>query len=96
MTEEAARAAFFEVTFFGALVWERALPAEVFDLDPVDLLRRVFDALPAAFGLVTLDFAISLPPFFHFNLNNNAKKRIVNSIIKFNFNMFVKQTCLYC
>ncbi len=58
MTEEAAQAAFFKVTFFGALVWEKALPAEVFTLDPVDLLRRVFDALLAVLGLVTFDLAI--------------------------------------
>ena len=44
--------------FFGAFVWDRALPAEVLDFDPVNLLRSVLDALLAAFGLVTFDFAI--------------------------------------
>ena len=57
-TLDAALAALFEVTFLGAFVWDRALPAEVLDFDPVDLLRSVLDALLAAFGLVTFDFAI--------------------------------------
>ena len=57
-TLDAALAALFEVTFFGAFVCDRALPAEVLDFDPVDLLRSVFDAFFAAFGLVTFDFAI--------------------------------------
>ena len=57
-TLDAALAALFEVTFFGAFVWDRALPAEVLDVDPVDLFRSVLDAFLAAFGLVTFDFAI--------------------------------------
>jgi hypothetical protein len=57
-TDDAALAAFFDVTFRGALVWDNALPAAVLDLEPVDLLLRVEDAFLAAFGLVTLDFAI--------------------------------------
>ena len=57
-TFDAALAAFFEVTLLGAFVCDKALPAAVLDLRPVDLLLSVFDALLAAFGLVTFDFAI--------------------------------------
>lgn len=57
-TLDATLAALFEVTFFGALVWDRALPEAVLDLVQVFLLRRVFEALPAALGRVTLGLAI--------------------------------------
>lgn len=57
-TFDAAVAAFDDVTFDGALVWDNALPAEVFDFDPVLELVKVFDALEAAFEPVTFDFAI--------------------------------------
>jgi hypothetical protein len=57
-TDDAAVPAFLDVTFLGAFVWDSALPADVFDLPPVVLLRRVLDALLAALGLVTFDFAI--------------------------------------
>lgn len=57
-TFDAALAALFEVTLLGAFVWDKALPAAVLDLRPVDLLLSVFDAFLAAFGLVTFDFAI--------------------------------------
>jgi hypothetical protein len=52
-------AADLEVTFFGAFDWDRALPADVLELLPVDLLLSVEDAFLAAFGLVTFGFAIS-------------------------------------
>jgi len=57
-TFDAALAAFFEVSLLGAFVWDKALPAADLDFRPVDLFRSVFDALLAAFGLVTFDFAI--------------------------------------
>ena len=53
-TFEAADADGAEVVFFGAAVWLRALAAAVFDFVPVALLVRIFDALLAAFRLVTL------------------------------------------
>ena len=61
-TAEAELAALLEVTLFGAFVWESALPAAVFDLAPVFLLRSVLDALLAALGLVTFDFVIFCSP----------------------------------
>jgi len=61
-TLEAELAAFFEVTFFGALVCDNALPEAAFDLLPVFLLRRVFEAFLAALGRVTLDLAILSSP----------------------------------
>jgi hypothetical protein len=57
-TDDALLAAFLDVTFLGALVWDKVLPAAVFDFELVDLLLSVDDALLAALGLVTLDFAI--------------------------------------
>lgn len=54
---DAAVAAFGDVCFFGAFVWDKALPAADFEAFPVDLLVRVFEALPAVFGLVTFLFA---------------------------------------
>ncbi len=63
-TDDAALAAFLEVTFFGALVCDNALPADALDLAPVLLFRSVFDAFFAALGLVTLDFAIELFSIF--------------------------------
>jgi len=57
-TFEAALAAFEDVTFAGALVWDSALPAAVFDFDPELELVKVFDALEAAFEPVTFGFAI--------------------------------------
>ena len=61
-TEDAARAALGVVTRAGALVWESALPAAVFDFVPVLPLRRVLEALVAALGLVTFDFAMLISP----------------------------------
>jgi len=63
-TDDAELAARLDVTFFGAFVCERALPADVLDLLPVFLLRKVLDALLAALGLVTFDFAIFPPNCF--------------------------------
>jgi hypothetical protein len=57
-TLEATVAAFEDVTFFGALVCDSALPAEVFDFGAVLELVSVFDALLAAFAPVTFDFVI--------------------------------------
>lgn len=57
-TEDAARAAFLDVTLRGAFVCDSALPAALFDLAPVDLFWRVDEAFFAALGLVTLGFAI--------------------------------------
>jgi len=57
-TLEAALAAFFEVVFSGALVWDKALSAEVFDLERVFSLFEVFDALLAATFSVILDLDI--------------------------------------
>ena len=56
---DAAEAAFAEVTFLGALRWERALPPAVLDFLPVDPLRIVLDAAVAALFPVTFDFAIA-------------------------------------
>lgn len=56
-TEEAALAAFAEVDFSGALVWDKALAAAVFDFVPVELDCSVLEAAFAALGLVSLDFA---------------------------------------
>ena len=56
-TLEDALAAFGEVTFFGALRCESALPPAVLDLLPVDLLFSVLDAAVAAFLPVTFRFA---------------------------------------
>ena len=57
-TFEAALADFTDVDFLGTLVCDSALPAALFDFELVDLLAKVFDALEAAFLLVTFDFAI--------------------------------------
>lgn len=60
---EAALAAFLPVCLFGVPVWDRALPDEVLDFDPVPLLVRFFDALEDAFLPVVLLFvAISDSP----------------------------------
>ena len=59
---EAALAAFFDVTFLGAFVCDKALPAADFELFPVEDFFKVFDALLAAFFPVTLGFAILTPP----------------------------------
>jgi hypothetical protein len=67
-TLEAAVAALAEVTFSGALVWDRALPAAVFDFGAVLLLVSVFDALEAALVLVTFCFVIT--PHFNFILSD--------------------------
>ena len=56
-TLEDALAAFGEVTFFGALRCESALPPAVLDFLPVDLLLSVLDAAVAAFLPVTFRFA---------------------------------------
>ncbi|MEZ0185915.1 MAG: hypothetical protein AB9Q23_05960 [Candidatus Reddybacter sp.] len=60
---EAALAAFFEVTFLGALVWESALPAALFALADAVLERTVLDALFAALGRVTFLVAIYISIF---------------------------------
>ena len=57
-TADAAFAAFGDVTRFGALVCDSALPAAVFDFTPVEEERSVFDELRAAAGRVTFDFGI--------------------------------------
>jgi len=51
---DAAEAALALVCFAGALVWDSALAAAVFDFTPVDPLLNVLEALLAAFGPVTL------------------------------------------
>lgn len=56
-------AAFGDVTFVGALVWDSALPAAVFDFGAVLELVNVFDALEAALEPVTFGFVISDSPF---------------------------------
>ena len=53
-TFEAAVAAGGDVDFFGAEACESALPAAVFDADPVDLLWSVFEAAVAALLPVVL------------------------------------------
>jgi hypothetical protein len=57
-TLEASFAAGAEVTFFGALVCESALPAAVFDLGAELVFVNVFDALVAAFDPVTFAFVM--------------------------------------
>jgi len=52
-TFDAAFAAALEVVFVGAFVCERALPAAFFEVEPVDLLVRVLEALEAALFPVT-------------------------------------------
>lgn len=56
-TLEAFEATRFDVARLGAFVCERALPAADFDFAPVLVLVIVFDALDAAFGLVTRTLA---------------------------------------
>lgn len=69
---EAALAAFFPVCLFGVPVWDRALPDEVLDFDPVPLLVRFFDALEDALLPVVLLFvAISDSPI---EINGNSLK----------------------
>jgi hypothetical protein len=51
-------AAVGEVTFCGAFVCDSALAPAVLDFGAVLVLVNVFDALEAAFGLVTFDFVI--------------------------------------
>jgi len=51
-----------EVTFLGALVCDNALPAAVFDFDPVDLLLKVLDDFDAALRPVTFDLVIISSP----------------------------------
>jgi len=51
---DAAEAALALVCFAGALVWDNALAAAVFDFTPVDPLLNVLEALLAAFDPVTL------------------------------------------
>jgi hypothetical protein len=46
----------FIVTFLEASVWEKTLPAEVFDFDPVLLFRKTWDAFVVALGRVTFGF----------------------------------------
>jgi hypothetical protein len=57
-TEDAAVAAFEDVVFAGAPVWERALAAAVLEREPVDALLRVCEALVAAFVPVVFPLAI--------------------------------------
>ncbi len=59
-TDDAELAAFLDVTFFGAFVCDKALPAATFDFLPVDLLLSVVDAFFAALGLVTFCFDMIL------------------------------------
>lgn len=55
---DAAEAAFGEVCFEGDFVCDRALAAEVFDFEAVDLLVNVFEALLADFFPVTFVLAV--------------------------------------
>lgn len=57
-TDEAALAAFFDVTFFGAFVCDSALAEAVFDFELVLLLCRFFEALLATLELVVFLLAI--------------------------------------
>jgi hypothetical protein len=47
-TDDAAVAAFDEVVFAGAPDWDNALPAAVFDREPVEMFWSVFEAFEAA------------------------------------------------
>ncbi len=58
-TPEAALAACGDVVLFGALVCERALPAALRDLAPVEPLVSVFDAFDAALPPVVSPLAIA-------------------------------------
>ena len=60
---EAAVAALEEVRLFGAFRCDKALPAAVLDLLPVDLLLKVFEAALAALLPVTFLLAIDVPLF---------------------------------
>jgi hypothetical protein len=55
---DAALPALAEVDFPGALTWDSALPAAVFDAAPVDLLPKVFEAWDAALFPVVFDPAM--------------------------------------
>lgn len=55
---DAADAAGALVTFFGALVCDRAEPAAVLELSPVDFGRITLDAFEAAVGCVVLEFFV--------------------------------------
>jgi hypothetical protein len=59
-TLEAAFAAFGDVTFAGALVCDNALAAADFYFGAVAELVSTFDALEAAFELVTFAFLITI------------------------------------
>jgi len=61
-TFEAAFPADLEVVLFRALVWERALPADVLDFFPVDLLLNVLEAAEAALRPVTLLLGMRITP----------------------------------
>jgi hypothetical protein len=56
---EAADAALEDVVFLGALDWESALPAALFDALAVDLLVSVLDALDAALPPVVFPCAMA-------------------------------------
>lgn len=61
-TFDAECAADFEVVLFGAPVCESALPADVFDLSPVESSVKVLDALDAALRPVVLPFVMTFAP----------------------------------
>lgn len=79
-TEDAALAAFWDVTLLGALVCDRALPDAVLDLGLVDLFLSVEDAFRAALGLVTFAFVIVIS-FSCFGLGVNCLDRFFSADI---------------
>ena len=68
---EAAVAVLVEVCLFGAFRCDKALPAAVLDLFPVDLLLKVLEAALAALLRVTFSLAIDVPLFLGVNLIYN-------------------------
>jgi hypothetical protein len=74
-TEDAALAAFSDVTFFGALACASALAAAVFDLVEVLGLRRVRDAFLATSVLVTLDLGTARLPLC--GVVNSSAQRVL-------------------
>ena len=73
---EAAVAALAEETRLGALVWDRALPADVLDVLPVPELLRVADAARAAFLPVTLVAMIRSPSHHRGAVTRCTKRRM--------------------
>jgi hypothetical protein len=76
---DAALAALLDVTLFGALCCERALPAAVFDWELVALERNTLEARFAAFELVTFCFGIGKYPSF-VDLYDNLRYFKVDSL----------------